>query len=105
MKNKGEHAGRWKVKRAMRVKSLRQANNDDSNSNSIHNPKTSRADLEVYENAEAQEQGNIGILAEFNPPNYMILYGSKFLSGKAETDYQLDLLDQLVIGDNVIFEL
>ena len=106
MKNKGSHAGHWKTRRAMRIKSLRQANSkgDDSEYSRIGST-GSRADLEVYENDEAQKLGSIGILAELNPPKFTLLHDKRFILGKAETDYQLDLLDQLAIGDNVIFAL
>ena len=107
MKNQARHAVHWKTRRAMRVKSLRQASRDGSDSEygSLRSSTSSRADLEVYEHEEAQKLGSIGILAELNPPKFALLDGKKFVSGKAATDYQLDLLDQLAIGDNVIFSL
>ena len=106
MKNKGSRIDHWKTRRAMRIKSLRQANSNSDDSEYSHIGSTgSRADLEVYENDEAQKLGSIGILAELNPPKFTLLHDKHFILGKAETDYQLDLLDQLAIGDNVIFAL
>ena len=106
MNGKGSRAEHWKTRRAMRIKSLRQASLDgtDSEYSKICSD-SSRADLEVYEESEAQKFGGIGILAELNPPKFTLLHNGNFILGKAETDYQLDLLDQLAIGDNVIFEL
>ena len=106
MKGKGSRIEHWKTRRAMRIKSLRQASRDGTDSEySKIGSDSSRADLEVYEESDAQKLGNIGILAELNPPKFTLLHDGNFVLGKAETDYQLDLLDQLAIGDNVIFGL
>ncbi len=76
------------------------------NLNSIANSKEAKPiGLLVYNPAEAQKLGNIGIVAELNPANYKILYKGNFIEGIAENNYQKGIINQLVVGDNVIFEL
>ncbi|ASI13820.1 ribosome-binding GTPase RsgA [Candidatus Mancarchaeum acidiphilum] len=62
-------------------------------------------EINVYSPGDAQKLGKIGIVAEMSPTNYRILYNNKFIEGIAEDDSQKGIVSQLVVGDNVIFEL
>ena len=61
--------------------------------------------LTVYDPAEAPKRGKVGILAETSYSRYTILFGKRLIQGTAETGEQKSALNQLAVGDNVVFEL
>lgn len=62
--------------------------------------------MAVYNSKEeALKHGVHGILAGISYPSYSILVGEHFLSFRASSAEQAALLNQLAVGDNVIFEM
>ncbi|MCL5239371.1 MAG: ribosome small subunit-dependent GTPase A [Candidatus Marsarchaeota archaeon] len=106
MKSKDWYSERWKNKRALRKKAQREANHDrKSFGQKVNDQEEEMPELAVYDPAEASQHGRIGILADVSFPAFSILYDGKFLPGSASSSEQSALLNQLAVGDNVVFEI
>jgi len=92
---------RWKNKRALKRKALREKKYGSKNKGT-EEYRARTPELIICSAVEAFKRG---ILADINHPNYSISSESGLLSGRAETSAQRTILNQLAIGDNVVFEL
>ena len=102
MRNKDWYTERWKNKRALRNKALRQAKHERRYQN--QQPDEEIPALAVYEPADASRHGELGVLAAINYPSFSLLYQGDFISASVETKEQGAILNQLAIGDNVVFD-
>ena len=101
MKNKDWYTERWKNKRALKNKALRQAKYERRYQN--QQPGEEMPALALYEPADASRYGELGVLAAINYPSFSLLYQGGFISSSVKTKEQGALLKQLVVGDNVVF--
>lgn len=103
MRDKDWYTERWKNKRALKKKALRQAKYSDDDTNQAISEEG--IELIIYDSSQITTEKHVGILAAANYPTYSILYGKRFILGKMESQDQGKLLNQLAIGDKVVFEM
>ena len=102
MENKDWYTERWKNKRALRNKALRKEKRELKPQETEKQDKHSLL-LKVYDPAEAAEHGELGIVANLEYPAFSLLCKGTFISSSAKTKEQRIVLNQLAVGDNVIF--
>jgi len=61
--------------------------------------------LKVYNDSEIKDDLKVGIFADTNVYVFVLLYKGKIVRGEALTKPQREMLEQLIIGDDVVFSV